>query len=85
MGLGTYLIFVHSINSSASVKKLTEGNFFFTINTQRTPDCVLLYTLCYFTHNVSFYTQCVILLTVIVGKSVFASGNRFFEAQLSEF
>ena len=59
-----YLIFVHSINSSASVKKLTEGNFFLTINTKRTPDSVLLYTVCYFTHNMSFYTQCVILLTV---------------------
>ena len=59
-----YLIFVHSINSSASVKKLTEGNFVFTINAKRTPDSVLLYTVCYFTHNMSFYTQCVILLTV---------------------
>ena len=46
-----YLIFVHSINSGASVKKLTEGNFF-TINAKKTPDSVLLYTVCTFTHSV---------------------------------
>ena len=40
-----YLIFVTSINSGASVKKLTEGNFFSTIKAKRTPDS-------YFTHNV---------------------------------
>ena len=34
------------------------------LNTKRTPDSVLLYAVCYFTHNMSFYTQCVILLTV---------------------
>ena len=53
---GTYLIFVHSINSGASVKKLLRG-IFFTNNAKRTPDSVPLCTVCYFTHNVSFYTQ----------------------------
>ena len=44
-GIESYLIFVTSINSGASVKKLTEGNFFPTIKAKRTPDS-------YFTHNV---------------------------------
>ena len=60
-----YLIFVTSISSSASVKKLTEAIFSLsTINAKRTLDSVPLYTVCYFTHTVSFYTQCVILLKV---------------------
>ena len=52
-----YLIFVHSINSGASVKKLTEGNFFLTINAKRTSDKLPLYT-------VLVHIQCVILHTV---------------------
>ena len=70
-----YLIFVNSINSGASVKKLTERNFF-TINSKRTPDstflhsvlfhkeCVILHTVCHFTHSVQFDSQCVNLHTV---------------------
>ena len=53
-----YLIFVHSINSGASVKKLTEGNFF---HNQPEKDSGQL---CTFVHSVLFHTQCVILHTV---------------------
>ena len=54
----TYVIFVHSINSGASVKKLTEGNFF---HNQRKKDS---WQLCTFVHSVLSHTQCVILHTV---------------------
>ena len=46
-----YLIFVASISSGASVKKLLRG-IFWTINAKRTPDSVPLYTVCNFTHYV---------------------------------
>ena len=58
-GYPAYLIFVASINSGASVKFIDWGEFF-TVNAKRTPDSVHLYTVCYFTHNVSFYSLCVI-------------------------
>ena len=56
--LGSYLIFVNSINSGASVKKLTERIF-----SQLTwkglltvvlfhKECVILHTVCHFTHSV---------------------------------
>ena len=60
----SYLIFVHSINSGASVNFFDWGECYLTINAKRTPDSVPLYTVCYFTHNVSFYTECMILLTL---------------------
>ena len=59
----TYLIFVHSINSGASVKKLTEGNFFSQLMRKGLLTRYLC-TQCYFTYNASFYTQCGIWLTV---------------------
>ena len=37
----------------------------FHIERERDP-CLILYTVCYFTHSVSFYTQCVILHKVSV-------------------
>ena len=49
--VGAYLIFVASISSGASVKKITERNFL-TINAKRTPESVTLYTVCNFTHYV---------------------------------
>ena len=71
-----YLIFVTSIYSGASVKKLTESNFF-TMNAKRTPEswqeypvwcytqCVILHTVCNFTHS-GIYTECVNLHTVSI-------------------
>ena len=53
-----YLIFVHSINSSASVKKLTEGNFFSQLTRKGLltvyfcTQCVISHTICHFTHSV---------------------------------
>ena len=53
----SYLIFVHSINSGASVKKLTEGNL---VSQLMRKGLLARYicTQCYFTYNASFYTQC---------------------------
>ena len=58
-----YLIFVHSINSGASVKKLTEGNFPPQL-TRKGLLTAISHTMCNFTHSVQFYTQCVILHTM---------------------
>ena len=55
---GTYLIFVHSINSGASVKKIDWGEFF---HNQHEKDS---WQLCTFVHSVLIHTQCVILHTV---------------------
>ena len=60
--LFAYLIFVNSTNSGASVKKLTER--IFSQLTRKGLLAVPFYTVCYFTKNVSFYTQCVSSLTV---------------------
>ena len=59
MGTNSYLIFVASISSGASVIFLTERNFS-RMNAKRTPDnpvvcciqCVILHTVCDFTHSV---------------------------------
>ena len=53
-----YLIFVHSINSGASVKEFDWGEFF---HNQREKD---FWQLCTVVHSVLFHTQCVILHTV---------------------
>ena len=54
-----YLIFVHSVNSSASVKKLTEGIFSLAINAKKNS------WQCTFAHSVLFHTQYVILQCLI--------------------
>ena len=61
--MSAYLIFVASISSGASVKSFDWGEFFH--NERERDSCVMLYSaVCFFTHSVWFYTECVILHTV---------------------
>ena len=59
-----YLIFVNSINSDASVNKLTEKIFSQLTRKGLRTQCVISQRMCNFAHSVSFHSQCVIWLTV---------------------
>ena len=61
-GNDAYLILVPDVTSDVSVTYSKWGEFFH-IERERDP-CVILYTVCYFTHCVQFYTQWVNMQTV---------------------
>ena len=59
----SYLIFVTSISSGASVKSFDWGELFH--NERERDSCVMFYSaVCFFAHSMWFYTECVILHTV---------------------